>query len=60
LSLPDILTLEQVAAYLQVEVDTLYSATRTRALRPLKTIRVGKSLRVRRETLLAWLAAGEA
>jgi excisionase family DNA binding protein len=50
---PDVMTPEEVAGYLQVPVATLY-AWRTKGTGPL-AIRVGKHLRYRRADVDAWL-----
>lgn len=52
----ELLTPQEVAAYLQIPRQTLY-AWRNRRTGP-PGIRVGRHLRYRRSDLLSWLAAG--
>jgi hypothetical protein len=58
--MPDLLTIDQLAAFLQCKRRAIYSLTRSRAQdgeNPLKILRLPVGLRVRRVDLESWLAA---
>jgi excisionase family DNA binding protein len=59
-STPEILTPEDAAELLRLEPSQLYELTRTRARsrhkKPIPRIKVGKFIRFRRSSLLAWLS----
>ncbi len=61
--MPDILDVDQLAEFLGVTRNTIFGLTRQRATRGsdpvIPHIKVGRSLRFRRESILAWLAAKE-
>ena len=59
----EILTPEDAAELLRLEPSQVYELTRSRAVsrhaHPIPHLKVGKALRFRRSSLLAWLAALE-
>jgi excisionase family DNA binding protein len=59
-STPEILTPEDAADLLRLEPSQLYELTRNRARsrhsKPIPVCKVGKLLRFRRSSILAWLA----
>lgn len=56
--LPPILTVEETAAFLRIGRATAYRAVRRGEL--AGAVRVGKTVRVYRDRLLAWLEQGQA
>jgi excisionase family DNA binding protein len=62
--MPDILDVDQLATFLGVSRNTVFGLTRKRATRSggpvIPHFRIGRELRFRRESVLAWLAAKEA
>jgi excisionase family DNA binding protein len=60
---PDILDVDQLAAFLGVKRSTIYGLTRQRSKRDcdpvIPHIKVGRTLKFRRDSILAWLAAKE-
>jgi len=50
----DVMTKEEVAAFLRVEPSTVYELTRTRSRHPLPFRRVGKYLRFSRTEVERW------
>jgi len=54
LSRQDVMTKEEVAAFLQVEPSTVYELTRKRSRHPLPFRRVGKYLRFSRTEVERW------
>jgi excisionase family DNA binding protein len=52
---PDLLTAEEVAALLRIHPDRVYRLIRERRL---PAVHLGRTVRVERHTLMAWLAAG--
>jgi predicted DNA-binding transcriptional regulator AlpA len=53
----EILTPEETAALLRVEVSWVYSKSRRRQRNPLPVHRIGKYLRYTKSEVLAWFAA---
>ena len=53
--LPPILTVQEAAAYLRIGRTATYEAVRTGAI---PSVRLGRLVRIPRDALLAWLAAG--
>lgn len=54
---PDLLTIPEVAAILRLKPNTVYKLAETDDLPGLR--RFGRTIRIHRETLLAYLASGE-
>ena len=54
---PEILTPEETAALLRVEVSWIYSKSRRRQRNPLPVHRIGKYLRFTKSEVLTWFAA---
>ncbi|MFH0797313.1 MAG: helix-turn-helix domain-containing protein [Candidatus Omnitrophota bacterium] len=50
--LPDIMTAEQLAKYLQLDEQTIYRKTRTGQI---PGVRIGKTLRFKRDVIDSWL-----
>jgi excisionase family DNA binding protein len=57
-SVPPVLTVEEAALLLRVNKKTVYEAVARGQLPGVR--RIGKSIRLYRDSLLAWLAAGRA
>lgn len=57
----DILSVEQLSAFLGVPVSTIHGLTRVRARTgtPLPFLKIGKRCYFRRQSVLAWLEARE-
>ena len=55
-TLPEVATVDEVARFLRLNRKTVYDAVRANALPGARRVR--NAIRVHRETLLAWLAAG--
>ena len=53
---PEVLTVNEAAQMLRVDRKTLYSAIRKRKLRGVR--RVGRTIRIHRESILKWLREG--
>lgn len=56
--LPDVLTVQEVAALLRVNRKTVYRAIERRELPGAR--RIGSTIRVSRDAVLRWLAEGQA
>ena len=54
---PEILTPEEVAQMLRVEVSWIYAKSRRRQRNPLPVHRIGKYLRYSKASVLEWFAA---
>jgi excisionase family DNA binding protein len=53
---PDILTTDEAAAFLRVDRKTLYEAIRQQQIPGV--IRIGRCVRLHRDTLLTWIHGG--
>jgi predicted DNA-binding transcriptional regulator AlpA len=54
--LPEVMTPEQVAEFLQVPLTWLYEKSRRRQRNPLPVHRIGRYLRYTREEVMTWFA----
>ena len=52
---PELLTADEVAALLRIHPDRVYRLIRERRL---PAVHLGRTVRIERQTLMAWLAAG--
>jgi len=57
LALPDVLTVDELAALLRVDRKTAYAAIAAGEIPGVRHL--GRTIRVRRDTVLTWLAEGQ-